>query len=246
MLHGLGPVHISAHTVVMDGSRVAQSLDSLWFYTNVFACSDDPVVPLIDQFATSIHAQESPERDLQKPFTPFRVNLQDEPRNGETLTPECHIFGGLSSAPSRERKKRERRERRKWNKLGSNVVDGRVDWWFDKLEEESCKHQAVLDIQQQQTKMPPFDDAEAMKEHLKSWAYAVVASALSDESTLVVFVGVRQKRNLFRSVGFHTADDTTTRVNDFGPNFELHNINSECGGGSNPTTNATYSETFFT
>ncbi|KAL9329441.1 hypothetical protein ACSQ67_004444 [Phaseolus vulgaris] len=188
MLHALGPVHISAHTVVMDGSRVAQTLDSLWFYTNIFACTHHPVAPFIHHFATSIHAKESPERDLQKPFTPLPLNQQDEPRNVETLTPRCHKFGGISPevgmvAPSRERNKREKRKRRKWNKLGSNVVDGRVDLWFDKLEEESYKQHEMLDIQQQ-SKMPPLDDAVAMKKHLKSWAYAVAVSALSDEITL--------------------------------------------------------------
>lgn len=167
MFHGLGPVHISAHTVAMDGSRVAQTLDSLWFYTNIFACTH---YPLTDQFPPSINAKESPQRDLQKPFTPLLVNH----RNAETLTPDCHKFGGISSEPGRERRKRERRKRRKWNKLGNNVVDERVDLWFDKLEEESYKHH----------EMPPLDDAVAMKKHLKSWAYAVAVSALSDEITL--------------------------------------------------------------
>jgi len=186
MLHGLGPVHISAHSVLMDGSRVAQTLDSLWFYTNIFASSHHPVAPFIHQFAASIHAKESPERDLQKPFTPFLVNQQDEPRNVETLTPECDKFGGISSevgmvASSRERNKRERRKRRKWNKLGSNVVDRRVDLWFDHLEESYKHHEMLI---QQQSKMPPLDDAVAMKKHLKSWAYAVAVSALSDEIAL--------------------------------------------------------------
>ncbi|KAG2410236.1 uncharacterized protein HKW66_Vig0009010 [Vigna angularis] len=169
MFHGLGPVHISAHTVAMDGSRVAQTLDSLWFYTNIFAYTHHP---LTDQFPPSINAKESPQRDLQKPFTPLLVNQQDEHRNAETLTPDCHKFGGISSEPGRERRKRERRKRRKWNKLGNNVVDERVDLWFDKLEEESYKHHEMLDVQQR-TKMPPLDDAVAMKKHLKSWAYAV-------------------------------------------------------------------------
>ncbi|KAG2410285.1 uncharacterized protein HKW66_Vig0009500 [Vigna angularis] len=163
----------------MDGSRVAQTLDSLWFYTNIFACTHHPLAPLTDQFSPSINARESPQRDLQKPFTPFLVNQQDEHRNVETLTPDCHKFGGISSEPGRERRKRERKKRRKWN----SVVDERVDLWFDKLEEESYKHHEMLDIQQR-TKMPPLDDAVAMKKHLKSWAYAVAVSALSDEITL--------------------------------------------------------------
>ncbi|QCD84489.1 hypothetical protein DEO72_LG2g4843 [Vigna unguiculata] len=183
MLHGLGPVHISAHTVVaMDGSRVAQTLDSLWFYTNIFASTHHhPLTPFTHQFSPSINAQESPHRDFQKPFTSFLVNQQDQHRKVETLTPECDEFGGIiSSETGRERNKRERRKRRK---LGNNVVDERVDLWFDKLEEESLKHHEMLHIQHQ-TKMPPLDDAVAMKKHLKSWAYAVAVSALSDEITL--------------------------------------------------------------
>ncbi|TKY60058.1 hypothetical protein E2542_SST17153 [Spatholobus suberectus] len=165
----------------MGGSRVAQSLDSLWFYTNILTCRGEPAANLTDQFAPSNHAKECPKR----PNTPFLVNQQHEPRKVQNLTPKCHNFGEISSAFEEVRatvpgnkEKRDRRKRRKWNKLGlygTNVVRGGLDLGFDKFQEESYKYQ-MLNNTQQQIKMPPFDDDVAMKQHLKSWAYAVACT----------------------------------------------------------------------
>ncbi|KAL5053770.1 hypothetical protein RYX36_034452 [Vicia faba] len=52
-------LHFLPANRIMDGSRVTQSLDSLWFYTNVFtAATHEPAVPcLTSPFSSSI--QES-------------------------------------------------------------------------------------------------------------------------------------------------------------------------------------------
>ncbi|RZB96454.1 hypothetical protein D0Y65_020291 [Glycine soja] len=161
----------------MDLSRVAQSLDTLWFYTNILTCRDqpEPEASLIDQFAPLVHFKECPKRDLLKPITP----LQHESQNVENSSPRCHKFEEVKAMvpTSKETKKRERRKRRKWHKLGiygTNVVHGGPDLrfdYFDMFKEESREYQI-----QWQTKMPPFDDVVAMKQHLKSWAYAVACT----------------------------------------------------------------------
>ncbi|KAK7400174.1 hypothetical protein VNO78_11374 [Psophocarpus tetragonolobus] len=167
MLHGLDslePFHFSVHSIMYDGSgsRVEQSLDSLWFYTNILTCRDEC---LTDQCAALVEAKERPKRDLQKPNAPSFMNKQQECENVDNLS------------PSRETKKLERRKRRKWNKVRSSVVGGHyLGLGFDKFKDETwAYHYEMLNIQQQ-TKMLPFDDDVAMKEHLKSWAYAVACT----------------------------------------------------------------------
>ncbi|KAG5029518.1 hypothetical protein D0Y65_012453 [Glycine soja] len=162
----------------MDGSRVAQSLDSLWFYTNILTCRDEPEASLVES-APLIQAKECPKRDLQKPITP----LQHESQNVENLSPRCHKFEEVmkTMVPSRETKKRETRKRRKWHKLGlyeTNVVHGGLDlrFDFDVFDVESWEYQIQMLNIQRQTKMPPFDNDVAMKQHLKSWAYAVACT----------------------------------------------------------------------
>ncbi|RDX61849.1 hypothetical protein CR513_59880, partial [Mucuna pruriens] len=128
-----------------------RSLDSLWFYTNIF---------------TSTDAKECPKTDLEKPNASFLVESQKV----ENLTPGCDEFGGTSSAfeqvRGRETRKRDKKKRRK---LGFDVKE--VSGYL-KFKEESYKHH----IHMCQNKMPPFHDDVAMKQHLKSWAYAVACT----------------------------------------------------------------------
>lgn len=190
----------------MDGSRVTQSLDSLWFYTNILTCRLQPsVASLTNQFEPSIHANEPPKRDhLQKPNTPL-FPLNHSHQNAEKMTPRCQL-GEISSAfeevgssemvrksSGRETEKsRERRKRRKWKKFGVNgtkMILGGLDLGFNvkevsgflKFQESSSSssphnRRYQLLSTQQQAKLPPFDDDVAMKQHLKSWAYAVACT----------------------------------------------------------------------
>ena len=186
----------------MDGSRVTHSLDFLWFYTNVLTCTDEPVASSTDQCSPSTIAEEPPKSDLQKPNTPLiLLNQQqhDESQHAEHFTPRCHRCGEIVSSALeedrvmmhgdsemvkslKETKRRDRRKRRnKWNKSGLNGVEvilGGLDLGFDvkevsgflKFQEESYEYQML------KTKLPPFDDDVAMKQHLKSWAYAVACT----------------------------------------------------------------------
>ena len=60
----------------------------------------------------------------------------------------------------------------------TNVVHGGLDlrFDFDVFDVESWEYQIQMLNIQRQTKMPPFDNDVAMKQHLKSWAYAVACT----------------------------------------------------------------------
>ncbi|MED6216437.1 hypothetical protein PIB30_007781 [Stylosanthes scabra] len=128
-----------------EGSRVTQSLNFLWFYTNVFTFTNN--VP------STTRANNEPD------------NAQHKHGEG-SLTPttiKCHNCGEIISSSVAfgeesvvvEPKKKRRSD--KYSSRRANVVKAMM-----KFDDE---HQSKL--------VPPFDDDEAMKRHLKSWAYAV-------------------------------------------------------------------------
>ncbi|KAJ6377330.1 hypothetical protein OIU76_026325 [Salix suchowensis] len=129
--------------MTMDGSQLIQSLESLWFFTNVVS-SGTP------------NASSGIEEETTQPTSSIlHTGLQNHDER-EFLTPKC---GGLAAEieehdgdepvvmaeeveipkPAKKEEKRKRRPRRKRSKR----------------------------------KMPPLNDGMAMKEHLRSWAYAV-------------------------------------------------------------------------
>ncbi|KAK7318832.1 hypothetical protein RJT34_03539 [Clitoria ternatea] len=122
-----------------DASRVTHSLDSLWFYDNIFTST-----PLI-------HSKGD---NFQIPNTPFLLNQQDDG------SPTCDKFDEEVKCCRRRGS-----ERRKWNKLGE--VRGLL-----KFHEESYKYK----IQRLSYKMRPIDADVAMKQLLRSWAYAVACT----------------------------------------------------------------------
>lgn len=114
----------------MDGSRVTQSLDSLWFYTNVFNASTHE--PAVDSLTR-----------------PFSSSIQESNASLSVMCAECSS-SALEEEVMRKSEKKERRKRRK---------------------------KMVAIVKQQNDEMPPLEDDVAMKQHLKSWAYAVVSHA---------------------------------------------------------------------
>jgi len=134
----------------MDGSSVTESLDSLWFYTNILRPS------LTHPFA---------------PSSPPKTDLQSDPsQNIDNKTAVCQkssssaVEEEVVRKSEKETKKRERRIR-KFKKKGSSSSNNN-------------KHEIVqmLETTGQQSEMPPLDDDVAMKKHLKAWAYAVAIS----------------------------------------------------------------------
>jgi hypothetical protein len=142
----------------MDGSRVTENLDSLWFYTNILTSfTHEPAELSLTHPLISPSIQ--PKTELQKPNAPlFLLNQQCESARSSSL--KLEEKEEVVRKSERETMKRERRMRRK-------------------KKYEIVQMVAASKSKQQQSEMPPFDDDVAMKQHLKSWAYAVASHAIS-------------------------------------------------------------------
>ncbi|MED6196382.1 hypothetical protein PIB30_046917, partial [Stylosanthes scabra] len=130
-----------------EGSRVTQSLNFLWFYTNVFTFTNVPSFT-DDQCSSPDNA----------PLT-----LENQHKHGEI---KCHKCGEIISSSvvafGEESVVVEPKKKRRSNKYSSRRANVDVVKAMMKFDDE---HQSKL--------VPPFDDDEAMKRHLKSWAYTV-------------------------------------------------------------------------
>lgn len=178
----------------MDCSRVAQSLDSLWFYSNILTCcrTEDSVpvsVPLAcltddDQLAPPPPPFHDKEGDVHRPITPLCVLNQEnesQPLGVENLNlvpAGCHEIGECSSASvfqkteKRERKMRKKKKKNKFGVIwGRKEIRGAVELGFGV--KQVC---GVLNQMLATTQLPPIDDGVVMKKHIKSWAYAVACS----------------------------------------------------------------------
>jgi len=172
---------------LMDGSRVMESLDSLWFFTNVFSPRKQPLLgSASDEIATDNHVKDSPTEELAQPNSPILQNQLNELPTAENLVPvmcpkcdeieaqivepaEMELVEFQRSAQMQERRRTRRRSKRSLNQRRKNIL-GELDvkdfsgsWMFV----ETCQHQSI---------MPSFNDNVAMKLHLKSWAYAVAGT----------------------------------------------------------------------
>jgi hypothetical protein len=143
--------HFFSTNRIMDGSRVTENLDSLWFYTNILTSfTHEPAELSLTHPLISPSIQ--PKTELQKPNAPlFLLNQQCESARSSSLKLE---------EKEEVVRKSERRMRRK-------------------KKYEIVQMVAASKSKQQQSEMPPFDDDVAMKQHLKSWAYAVASHAIS-------------------------------------------------------------------
>lgn len=156
----------------MAGSRVMESLDSLWFFTNVLSPREQSLgsAATDDEITTDNHAKEEP----PEPNTPILQNQLKELSSAaeiEAQEVKPAEMGSPELQRSTERRRTRRRSKRSLNQRRKNVP-GEVDlsvkdvcgcWMFV----ETCRHQSI---------MPSFNDNAAMKEHLKSWAYAVAVA----------------------------------------------------------------------
>ncbi|EOY27947.1 hypothetical protein QQP08_018750 [Theobroma cacao] len=176
---------------LMDGSRkVMESLDSLWFFNNVLTI-------------TTLEHKGPLDEDIVKEEVPSKHNTQstsqdqqNEAPSTEILVPRCPKCGEIAVEfehrivqpdPveevefARPTEKSERRRRRRRRKRSKRKVLGELDLGFHgNLASESWFSEETYGYpnseSQHYTKMPPLNDGLAMKEHLKSWAYAVACT----------------------------------------------------------------------
>lgn len=188
-----------------DGSRVMESLDSLWFFHNVFSStSSEPLLlrePVVDDeraqpppTSQKLQNQESP-----TPKCPRCGELSAEIKPAEMWKPveeDPEVVLEMEASEKEERRKLRRRTRRRRRSKRSakqkREVLGELDLLcFDEnevcetrmAEARSCGYYhnqigtfGVCDQNKYYKLLPPFDDNMAMKEHLKSWAYAVAST----------------------------------------------------------------------
>ncbi|KAI9121174.1 hypothetical protein K1719_008207 [Acacia pycnantha] len=137
----------------MDACQVLQSLDSIWFFTNIFTRSDDPLPSL-----------SPPKCDSYRPHSGL-MNLQDESDEiVETVNvntpcePETEVKDRGGGKKRRKRRKRSERHGTRKIELGyaKKLLTTTTPFRLDPTS---------LTL--------PYDDEIAMKQHLKSWAYAV-------------------------------------------------------------------------
>lgn len=138
----------------MDFPKFIDSLDSLWFFSNVLSSTTL-------QSCDSGHA--SGEQTV--PEEPENQNLGKKCcLSGEVEPPVLHLESVDLKNPEEKIKSRRTRRRSKrilheWRNMGS-----------------SGYHYFFFGGQLDDMKMPPFEDGKAMKKHLKSWAHAVACT----------------------------------------------------------------------
>ncbi|OMO65421.1 hypothetical protein COLO4_31250 [Corchorus olitorius] len=185
----------------MDASKeVIESLDSLWFFSNVLSFTklepkDDLATSAIDEEDNIVKEEEEESKEKTQSNS---QNLQNEaPPSSENWVsircPKCGEtgveFGPVKEVEFAEPKEKQpeirRRRRSKRRKRSKRKVLGELDFgfhggnldsesWFS--EESNINGYGNFETQQQYTKMPPLNDGLAMKEHLKSWAHAVACT----------------------------------------------------------------------
>ncbi|GMY37491.1 WD repeat-containing protein 53 [Fagus crenata] len=184
----------------MDVSRVIESLDSLWFFTNIISSRNNSLESTSsDGITPQKHVNESSKEELSEPISPILQKQLNVLPNAENLFPMCPKCGDFEakiepqmvklaenealefqmSAEKQERRKTRRRSKRSLNPrrkiigeldLGLDVEELSRIWMF----KETCGYERFGD--EDRNKMPPFNDNVAMKEHLKTWAFAVACT----------------------------------------------------------------------
>ncbi|PON87255.1 hypothetical protein TorRG33x02_168910 [Trema orientale] len=166
----------------MDCSVVVESLESLWFFSNVFSyssSSSQAVGPISGEDTPPKHVEETVTEEISQPFS---GNLQKRP-NQSPLCAEKPVQvepGESDSAESPspgstvEGDKRTGRSRGKGKSLKCRRKTlGEMDFGFYGKEILEEKYGGLYDRYKD---MPPINDNMAMKEHIKSWAYTVACS----------------------------------------------------------------------
>lgn len=160
----------------MEGEKVMESLDCLWFFSNVM---HGPKFRPIEVHST----KEAPKvKNDVKVKTPSEPIVILESKRDVSLVFECGKNGGSRSRNEKESslERRMRRASKKRNKKDVNVGDFE-ELGFDFRFDLSEILMMIEGYERFSTKgyskiMPPLSDGMAMKEHLKSWAYAVACN----------------------------------------------------------------------
>ncbi|XP_048230696.1 uncharacterized protein LOC125370153 [Ricinus communis] len=206
----------------MEGSLLLESLDSLWFFSNLFSSRTQPIMSPSSEGITNeedptkltkpivpSQPNESPKAELLSPRKPLKSIVYSQQQNEspkvESLSPRCSKCGEYAAeikwpvdveriiSQEAEFRKHEKKEERSSSSRGKRKskrkILGELDlgldhtgtylrdcgvWEID-YKANGCDF-GLFGSQQHFVKMPPLSDGIAMKEHLKSWAYAVACT----------------------------------------------------------------------
>ncbi|KAB1670112.1 hypothetical protein ERO13_D10G035800v2 [Gossypium hirsutum] len=177
----------------MDGSKkVMESFDYLWFFNNVLTLTPlhhklnpPPTAPSVDVDAADEQKPPKPDILLHEAAAPVpgsEIPVPRCPNCGEiaVVTDQQRVVQPFAKATEKPAERRKRRRRRR--KRSKRKVLGELDLGFyGNLDSESSFSEGTyghksFDSRHYIMKMPPSNDGFAMKEHLKSWAYAVACT----------------------------------------------------------------------
>ncbi|KAF3451286.1 hypothetical protein FNV43_RR07381 [Rhamnella rubrinervis] len=180
-----------------DGSQVIESLDSLWFLSNVFSpTSPKPLQELVFEKAsepTSQVLQNQQSHESPRCTRCGELSAETEPEMWKPVD-DMEVVVEMESPRWTEKEERKKMRRRRTRRSKRSIKQSReilveLDWLcFDGNEvcetwilEGNCGYYYEQSSfgggdQNKYKILPPFDDNTAMKEHLKSWAYAVACT----------------------------------------------------------------------
>lgn len=162
-----------------------ESIDSLWFYSNVF-CSRTTVSDLGAANSTPIeHVEEPVVEEVLKPVSPIVQNHNNESESeaGDLIPvrPRCaEVAEAMEYYCPSPRETEQRRRRRSRSKRGlqrnRRKILGELDLGVPVKAEVSGSNWILLEENWGYNNQFNLSDNMAMKEHLKTWAYAVACT----------------------------------------------------------------------
>ncbi|KAH7651443.1 hypothetical protein IHE45_20G057700 [Dioscorea alata] len=146
---------------------ILESLDSLWFFSNILSASSSPI-PCTNAITIKLQTSNSqphhPVNTLKTTKLETDVDVQVLP-----LKPE---------KPKKLRATKEK-EKQKLKHQKNDIEDGLVEelvFLGLSLQQLSVKQRMKTGMAFHCCSMPPLNDGLAMKKHLKSWAHAVACT----------------------------------------------------------------------
>lgn len=149
-----------------ENQQLLQNFDSLWFFTSVFSTTTPPSPPPPSVGnSTQTIAVEPPEEEIATPIFQKQRNTELEEQRIEEMKTE---------------EKEEKMRKCKRRKFVGEIMD--LNYAVKEICE--CNNWLVFEekstwkgnYEQRKKKMPAFEDSMAMKQHIKSWAYAVACT----------------------------------------------------------------------
>lgn len=150
----------------MEASQILHNLDSLWFFTNIFTHNNDqdPLPSLTPSSTPKCYSNTAHDSPII-----MNNNVQEEgDKNVEAVNVPCELDTAEVKNKGGEGRRKRRKKRKRSERHGSRKING-DEMGFDK----NVPRNRTFKLNNPTSWTLPYHDDMAMKEHLKSWAYAV-------------------------------------------------------------------------